>query len=120
MFSGCSKLVFDFEDGAASLKEWGRTGTAFNNQPTYGDNIRIRLPGHRSEHDGNYWIGTYENRPEPSSPAGLTQGDVPQGTLISPEFIMTGLVFEHFVLFRNILFVVRLIYYVKELVTQRL
>ena len=92
MSSGCRKLVFDFEGGAASLKDWGRRGTAFNNQPTYGDNIKIRVPGHTSNHQGDYWIGTYENRPDLSSPAGLTQGDGPEGSLISPEFFITGLV----------------------------
>ena len=92
MFSGCSEVLFDFEDGASSLEDWGRTGTAFDNQPTYQDNVQKRGRGQISNHQGDYWIGTAENRPYPSSPAGSVVGDGPQGFIISPEFLITGLI----------------------------
>ena len=75
------------------MKEWTRTGNAFNNQPTYGDNPHVRRnPPVTSNHEGNYWIGTYENRPTPDSPAGKWQGDQPIGTLTSPTFVIHGAV----------------------------
>ena len=65
------------------------TGNAFNNQPTYGDNSFERSRGH-AKHEGNWWIGGYENRPSPSHQAGATQSDVPQGTMTSPCFGING------------------------------
>ena len=94
MFSGCSDVIFDFEDGATALKDWGRTGTAFNFQPTYGDNVRERQMGQIGNPQGDYWIGTYEKRPDVSTPAATAAGDGPQGFLISPEFQITGLNFK--------------------------
>ena len=78
--------LFDFENG---LSGWTFTGTAFNNQPTYGDNPkkRVREP---SNHTGDWWIGGYENRHSPSQPAGGVQGDVPQGSMTSPCFAIAG------------------------------
>ena len=77
---------FDFEDG---IGEWIKTGTAFNNQPTYGDNPTAR--GRESaKQQGNWWIGGFENRPLVSVPAGRVQGDAPQGTLTSPFFNIEG------------------------------
>ena len=90
---GCNKVVFNFEDGPASLKDWGRTGTAFNNQPTYGDNVKARRKDQVANNQGDYWIGTYENRPDNSTPPGSRSGDFPQGSMISPEFQITGFVF---------------------------
>lgn len=77
---------FDFEAG---IDGWTRTGTAYNNQPTYGDNptARNREPANQQ---GDWWIGGYEDRPSEASPAGQTQGDKPQGTLLSPHFNITG------------------------------
>lgn len=77
---------FDFENG---IDGWTRTGTAFNNQPTYGDNptARNREPANQQ---GNWWIGGYENRPSEATPVGQTQGDNPQGILTSPHFNITG------------------------------
>ena len=65
------------------------TGNAFNNQPTYGDNLLERGRG-PANHKGNWWIGTYENRPSPSHQAGAIQSDVPQGTMTSPFFGING------------------------------
>lgn len=79
--------TFDFENG--DLAGWTRTGTAFDNQPTFGDNSASRNGG-ASNHQGNWWIGTFENRPSQSHTAGATQGDGPQGTLTSPLLRLTG------------------------------
>ena len=67
-------------------------GTAFNNQPTYGNNpsARDKQHNHESNHKGDWWIGTYENRSNPSEPPGGIQGDDPQGSLTSPSFQITG------------------------------
>ena len=78
---------FDFEDG---LDGWERTGSAFNNQPTYGDNPTARNRGQPANQQGNWWIGGYENRPSNLSQAGITQGDGPQGTITSTSFEITG------------------------------
>ena len=77
---------FDFEDG---ISGWIRSGTVFNNQPTYGDNptARTRQPANQQ---GDWWIGGYEHRPSKETPAGQIQGDVPQGNLTSPCFYIKG------------------------------
>ena len=66
-----------------------RTGTVFNNQPTYGDNptARSNTPANQR---GDWWIGGYEHRPSKETPAGQVQGDVPQGNLTSPCFYIKG------------------------------
>lgn len=71
-----------FESG--SLLGWTRTGTAFERQPTYGNNVATRRPGESPSHVGDWWIGTFEARPGPGLPAGAAQGDEPIGTLLSP------------------------------------
>ena len=83
--SGCVR--FDFERG---ISQWNKTGTAFNDQPTYGDNPTARGRSDAANQVGDWWIGTYENRPRPDSPAGKVQGDGPQGTLTSPKFNIVG------------------------------
>ena len=83
-FKACK---FDFEDG---IDGWGKTGTVFNNQPTYGDNPTARNRGQPANQQGNWWIGGYENRSSKAAPAGGTQGDEPQGTLTSPSFKIIG------------------------------
>ena len=65
-------------------------GTAFNNQPTYGNNTLARGLEYGSNYKGDWWIGTYENRSSPSEPFGGQQGDGPQGSLTSPSFQITG------------------------------
>ena len=82
-----SACKFDFEGG---INDWDKTGTAFNNQPTYDDNPTARNRGQPACQQGDWWIGGYENRPSKSSPAGRIQGDGPQGTLTSPYFTITG------------------------------
>ncbi|KAL9961881.1 hypothetical protein ACROYT_G030913 [Oculina patagonica] len=77
---------FDFEDG---LCGWNKTGTAFNNQPTYGDNPTARGRPYPANQQGDWWIGGYEDRPSPEDQPGI-QLDTPQGTLTSPFFNITG------------------------------
>jgi len=78
---------FDFENG---LSGWIRTGTAFDNQPTYGDNPPARGKDQPSNHRGDWWIGSHEDRPSPSHLAGGNQGDGPTGSLTSPSFVIGG------------------------------
>ncbi|XP_031552092.1 uncharacterized protein LOC116289341 [Actinia tenebrosa] len=82
---GC--VLFDFENG---LPGWTRTGTAFNNQPTYGDNSLVRKPAEPAKQRGDWYIGTFENRTSPSHPAGGIQDDFPTGTMTSPKFTIRG------------------------------
>ncbi|XP_022787418.1 uncharacterized protein LOC111327482 [Stylophora pistillata] len=81
---------FDFENG---IDDWEKTGTVFDNQPTYGDNPTARGRDQPSNHQGDWWIGGAEHRPNKSSVPGLRQpgnGDGPQGTLTSPAFEIIG------------------------------
>ncbi len=102
---------FNFEKGKSALEDWAREGTAFNNQPAYGHNVVIRREMDNAQnpfrikiilggdywkdlslpvgHKGKYWIGSYENRSDSSQPFGRTQGNVPTGTLLSPEFTIS-------------------------------
>jgi putative membrane-bound dehydrogenase-like protein len=69
-------LNFDFETG--TLKDWIAEGEAFLNQPIKGDTVAARRADMKSQHQGNYWIGTFERG-----------GDQPQGTLTSVAFKVT-------------------------------
>ncbi len=69
-------LNLDFEDG--SLRDWTADGRAFDKQPVKGDTVNPRRSDMRSEHRGNYWVGTFE-----------VAGDAPQGTLTSAPFKVT-------------------------------
>jgi len=69
-------LNLDFETG--TLKDWTAEGDAFKGQPIKGDTIAKRRKDMKSEHQGDYWIGTYER-----------DGDKPQGTLTSVSFKVT-------------------------------
>ena len=82
---GC--VNFDFERG--NLYGWTKSGTAFNYQPTYGDNSRARR-SQPAKQQGRWWIGTYEKRPNPRVRAGTIQGDRPTGTLTSTRFKIIG------------------------------
>jgi len=84
IFSQPSDITWDFED--PDLPGWIRTGTAFDYQPTYGDNPTERHRGQPSKHQGEYWIGGFEKRPRAFDRPGATQGDGPQGTLTSQPF----------------------------------
>ena len=84
--------IFDFEDH--DLSNWTLNGTAFSNQPTYGDNPSERFKKEEkgrnepSNHQGHWWIGTFENRSSSSHPAGEIQDDKPQGSMTSPSFLI--------------------------------
>ena len=84
--------IFTFEEGSKSLENWTKTGDAFTNQPTYGDNPIIRETPTTSNHRRDYWIGTYENRSTPEDEAGAIQGDGPTGSLTSSDFLIDGTV----------------------------
>jgi len=72
-----------FENG--TLDGWQADGNAFTNQPTEGDNPTAR--GRETcGHDGNHWIGTYENYTGKLGSPGATRGDEATGTLTSAEF----------------------------------
>jgi putative membrane-bound dehydrogenase-like protein len=66
-------LNLDFEAG--SLKDWRAEGTAFQGQPVEGDTVHPRRSDMRSDHQGKFWVGSFERR-----------GDAPQGTLTSVPF----------------------------------
>ena len=53
-----TRITWDFETG--NLYGWTKSGTAFNFQPTYGDNPTARRRGQPSNHQGQYWIGGFE------------------------------------------------------------
>ncbi len=84
----------DFETG--DLTDWEKTGTAFDFQPTWGDNPTARDRGEPSEHQGNWWLGLYEKYQGPDKgaelgqKAGEVQGDEPTGELTSIEFKIVG------------------------------
>src|SRR5262245_62731864 len=59
-------LNLDFETG--TLKDWIAEGKAFEGQPIKGDTVYPRRNDMKSNHQGQYWIGTYERF-----------GDKPQG-----------------------------------------
>lgn len=104
-----TSTTWDFEAG--TLAGWSASGTAFQYQPTYGDNpsLRPQYPGIKdlslaakvvsSRMTGKYFVGTYEKRPgsdtdfqipHPAYPQGSIQGDSPQGTLTSDPFTILG------------------------------
>ena len=93
----------DFETG--DLTDWEeKTGTAFDFQPTYGDNPTARDRGQPSQHQGDWWLGLAERYQGPvigaakgqkagdmqRDNAGNVAPDFPQGTLTSIEFTIIG------------------------------
>ncbi len=79
----------DFEHG--DLSNWHATGTAFDYQPTKGDNPTARRRRQPSNHRGDYWIGTFEKyQGLPEQQPGQTKGDRPTGTLTSIPFKIAG------------------------------
>ena len=86
----------DFETG--DLTDWEKTGTAFDFQPTWGDNPTARNRGQPSQHQGDWWLGLAEKYQGPEKGAALGQNpgdladgvDAPQGTLTSIEFVIVG------------------------------
>ncbi len=66
-------LNLDFESG--TLEGWTATGTAFDKQPVKGDLVAKRRGDMKSQHRGDFWIGSYE-----------VGGDAAVGTLTSAPF----------------------------------
>lgn len=80
-------FTLDFESG--DLRGWVAQGSAFRNQPTLGDNPTARGRGQPSGHQGDWWIGTFENfQGQRDQRRGGIQGDAPTGTLTSAGFIL--------------------------------
>src|SRR5262249_8626766 len=69
-------LNLDFETG--TLQDWTAEGAAFVGQPIKGDTVTPRRSDMKSQHQGQYWVGSYERH-----------GDKPQGTLTSVPFKVT-------------------------------
>ena len=74
--------LFDFEDG--SISRWTIDGEALRSQPTFTESGIVRKQHVTPQ--GQWFIGTYENRPSPDTPAGRQQGDAPTGSMRSPPF----------------------------------
>ncbi|MCX8064442.1 MAG: hypothetical protein N3G21_04640 [Candidatus Hydrogenedentes bacterium] len=91
-YSPINMLLFpnsDFEFG--DLTNWKAEGTAFEKQPTFGDNPAVREGNKHSNHQGNYWIGTYElYQGKPGEIPGTVRRDVAFGTLRSTSFKIRG------------------------------
>lgn len=93
-----SDLLFpnsDFEMG--DLTGWNAEGTAFNNQPTRGDNAVLRENGIKpARPQGTWWIGTYEAyQGKEGQSAGAVQKDGPTGVLRSNPFDISGTVISY-------------------------
>lgn len=76
----------DFEKG--TLENWTPAGDAFTHQPTKGDNTAARNR-ESAAHQGQYWIGTFENYDGQQGKPGDTRSDKPTGTLTSVEFTVS-------------------------------
>jgi len=76
----------DFEAG--DLRNWEAEGEAFANQPTWHDNAVARLKSAAAV-QGDWWVGTYEDNPNPGVITGARQGDRVRGTLRSRAFEVT-------------------------------
>lgn len=85
MYAQPINFTLDFETG--DLRGWTKTGNSFDYQPTLGDNPTARRRGQPSNHQGRYWIGSYEKyQGHPNQRLGNIQGDRPQGILTSSRF----------------------------------
>ena len=69
-------LNLGFEDG--TLRDWRAEGAAFALGPVEGDTVHARRGDMQSNHDGRFWVGSYEKH-----------GDEPKGTLSSVPFRLT-------------------------------
>ncbi|RPI36495.1 MAG: PKD domain-containing protein [Nitrospiraceae bacterium] len=88
VFSQEMPFTLDFEAG--DLRGWTKTGNAFDFQPTLDDNPTARERGQPSQHQGRYWVGTYERyQGKRGQKAGGIQGDGPTGTLTSVAFTIS-------------------------------
>jgi hypothetical protein len=107
--SSSTMTTWDFETGV--LFGWTKSGTAFDYQPTFGDNPKFRssiahekmepfqFRAATSNLKGLYYISTFEKHPgdslnylipDSNFPAGNSQGFFPRGVLSSDIFIILG------------------------------
>jgi hypothetical protein len=78
----------DFEQG--DLTNWRAEGSAFEHQPTLGDNVEVREQPNRAMPRGNWWVGTYEKyQGLTNEKPGDSQTNAPMGELISTSFVIT-------------------------------
>ncbi len=76
----------DFESG--ELTNWKALGDAFDHaQPTRGDNTSARGAS-SSQHQGAFWVGTYERFTGAGGKPGDARGDAATGTLESTPFVI--------------------------------
>ena len=77
----------NFENGMA---HWTGNGVSFDFQPTFGDNPTARNRGQPSNHEGDYWIGTWEKYDgiTPGQNPGDGRGDDKTGFAVSDSFIL--------------------------------
>ena len=81
------EYTMDFETG--DLRGWEKSGSAFDHHPTLNDNPVARGRAEPSNHQGSWWIGTFEKfQGHSGQTQGEIQGDEPQGTLTSPPFTL--------------------------------
>jgi hypothetical protein len=79
----------DFEK--ADLSNWTAVGIAFKHQPVLGDNPKARNRKQSSNHQGDFWIGTYEMyQGIGNQKPGKIIGDRQKGTLTSIPFKIEG------------------------------
>jgi len=83
-------LVYKCKPCKFKFGGWVKTGTAFNNQPTYRDNPTALNRGQPANQQGDYWIGGFKDRHTPDDTPGAIHGDGPRGTLTSTTFTITG------------------------------
>jgi len=92
------RVEFDTVDGVPEIAfdegfgdDWQIVfGTAFNYQPTWGDNPYERGEPHTGM-EGNSYVATYEFFPNPSIvPPGRIQGGMPTGMIRTPAFDLSG------------------------------
>jgi putative membrane-bound dehydrogenase-like protein len=69
-------LNLGFEDG--TLKDWTVAGDAWTAQPTRGDSVAKRREDMKSEHDGEFWVSSFD-----------AKGDKGTGRLTSVAFQVT-------------------------------
>jgi len=81
-----TEFTTDFEQ-EDHLRGWTPHEVAFQNQPTHGDNPSAGQRGEPSNHQGEWWIGTFERyQGGPGELACTIEGDEPTGWLQSDEF----------------------------------
>jgi MYXO-CTERM domain-containing protein len=84
---------WDFEGGLGDFSVVAGMGTAFDQQPVFGDNLRARNSQRSAGMlggglHGDWFVGTYDLRPNEAAPAGAVQGDGVTGVIESSPFVL--------------------------------